>query len=279
MFDWLLSAKFIVAFALALLWLLESFFPAAPAGAQRVRHAVRNLTLGALNAGLTALLLAGLIVAVANWTAAAQVGLLPLLPLPPLAATVLAIVLLDGGMYGWHRANHAVPLLWRLHRVHHSDLAMDATSAVRFHAGEILLSGLLRAALIPVLGLSSKQILLYDTLLLPVILFHHSNVHLPEQVDRILRVVLTTPALHRVHHARIRSEADSNYGSIFSGWDRLLQTLRVRHTRVDFGVDGFDSESQQTVSGLLQMPFTNASSATRVWSSVAPVPVKPPRLQ
>ena len=196
--DSLLSSKFIIVFAFVLLWAAESFFPFAPGRTHRIQHAARNLSLGAINALVTALLSAFLLVVVASWAETSHVGLLRLLNLPSLVATLLAILLLDVWMYLWHRANHELPFLWRFHRMHHSDTEMDVTSAVRFHAGEMLLSGLLRAALIPLLGLSIQHILLYDALLLPVIFFHHSNINLPEHIDRILRVVVATPALHRV---------------------------------------------------------------------------------
>ena len=274
-FDSLPSSKFIIVCAFVLLWALESLFPWAQSRTHRLRHAFRNLTLGAFNALVTALLTAVLLVIVANWVEASQVGLLHILNLPPLVATLLAILLLDGWMYGWHRANHLLPFLWRFHRVHHSDIEMDVTSAVRFHAGEIMISGLLRAALIPVLGLSIQQVLLYDALLLPVIFFHHSNVNLPESIDRILRVVLATPALHRVHHSRLMSEANNNYGSIFSCWDRLAKSFRLRMdgTRVEFGVNGLDDH--QSLPGLLQTPFIDASSAKADWSLAALAPAKP----
>ncbi|MBS1807663.1 MAG: sterol desaturase family protein [Acidobacteria bacterium] len=281
MLDLLQSSKFIVVIAFVLLWVLERVFPAASDNALRLRHDFRNLTLGAINAGLSALLLASLLVFTAKWTATSQIGLLNKLSVSPLLSTLLAIILLDGWMYCWHRANHVVPFLWRFHRVHHSDLEMDASTAIRFHAGEIVMSGLLRVALIPMLGLSLKHLLLYDALLLPVILFHHSNVNLPERLDRWLRLLITTPALHRVHHSRRMIEANSNYGSIFSFWDRLWRTFQLRSdgSPVDFGVKGLDSESQQTIRGLLQVPFTNASSATTAWTPAAPVPAKSPRLR
>lgn len=268
------SSKIIIVLAFVLIWVLESLFPWAQGRTHRLRHAFRNLTLGAFNAFITALLTAFLLVIVAHWAEASHLGLLRLLPLPPLVATLLAILLLDGWMYGWHRANHELPLLWRFHRVHHSDTEMDVTSAVRFHAGEILISGLLRAAIIPILGLSIQQILLYDALLLPVIFFHHSNINLPETFDRILRTVITTPALHRVHHSRVMSEANNNYSSLFSWWDRLAKTFRLRRdgTRVEFGVTGLDEH--QSLSGLLQTPFIDASSAKAVWSLAALAPAK-----
>lgn len=277
-FDSLLSSKFIIVFAFVLLWAAESFFPFAQGRAYRLRHAFRNLSLGAINAIITALLTAFLLIIVASWAEAAQIGLLHRMNLPPLVSMVIAIALLDGWMYVWHRANHEWSFLWRFHRVHHSDTEMDVTSAVRFHAGEMLLSGLLRAALIPLLGLSIQQLLLYDALLLPVIFFHHSNINLPEGIDRILRVVLATPALHRVHHSRLMIEANNNYGSIFSWWDRLARTFCLRRdgTRVAFGVNGLDD--YQTLSGLLRTPFITASSARADGSAASPVLAKQPKL-
>lgn len=253
-----LSAKFIIVFAFVLIWSAESFFPFVQGRAHRLRHAFRNLSLGAINALLTGLMMAFLLVGVAGWAEAANVGLLRIVPLSPPLATIAAILLLDAWMYVWHRANHVLPLLWCFHRVHHSDTEMDVTSAVRFHAGEILISGLLRAALIPVLGLSIGQILLYDALLLPIIFLHHSNIRLPEFVDRTLRVIFTTPAIHRVHHSRLMVEANSNYGSIFSFWDRLTRTFRLRsnESRVEFGVQGFEGEEWQSLRGLWLTPFS-----------------------
>jgi sterol desaturase/sphingolipid hydroxylase (fatty acid hydroxylase superfamily) len=259
--DWFQSSKFLIVLAFVLIWRAESLFPAVQGRAHRLRHAFRNLTLGAMNTLLTALLTALLLLAVASWAESANIGLLHFFALPAWLTTLLAIVLMDAWMYVWHRANHELPFLWRFHRVHHSDTEMDVTSAVRFHAGEILLSGLLRAALIPLLGLSINHVLLYDALLLPVIFFHHSNVNLPEFMDRMLRVIVTTPAIHRVHHSRLMSEANSNYGSIFSWWDRLARTFQLRRdgTRVVFGVNGLDE--YQSLPGLLRTPFITASSA------------------
>lgn len=279
MLDFFFSSKFMIVFALTVLWLWESYLPAAPGRIHRTWHAMRNLTLGGLNALLSAVLTAYLLVMVVEAAAAANFGLLRQLP-ASWPITMLALVLLDAWMYVWHRANHEWSLLWRFHRVHHCDPAMDVTTAVRFHAGEIVLSGLLRLLVVPLLGLSIEQVLLYDAVLLPVIFFHHSNIALPERVDRMLRLVLTTPALHRVHHSRLPVETNSNYSSIFSWWDRLARTFRLRRDRtpVAFGLDGFDSAAQQSLIGLCRMPFTSATSATRAWSLAAHVPAKQPRL-
>ena len=272
MTDLLLSSKFIVAGLFVLLWVAETIFPYAQGRAHRLRHAARNLTLTAVNALVTGLLAAFLLFNVANWSEASNFGLLRLVSLPPPVATVAAIVLLDAWMYWWHRANHELPFLWCFHRVHHSDTEMDVTSAMRFHTGEILLSGLLRAAIIPLLGVSLPQVLLYDALMLPVILLHHSNVNIPEYVDRIMRLVVTTPAIHRVHHSRLMFEANSNYGTIFSWWDRLARTFRLRRdgTRVELGVQGFEGEEWQSLRGLSLTPFSVDEYFTPAYQKTGP---------
>ena len=193
-----------------------------------MRHAVRNLSLGLLNALALGLLAAPLITQVALRSEEAGFGLLRLFPLPPMVATIGAILLFDGWMYLWHRANHTIPFLWSLHRIHHADREMDVTTAVRFHTGEALISLGLRLLLVVMLGLSLPQILLYDTLLIVVIFLHHSNINFPIWLDQFLRIVITTPALHRVHHSVITSETNSNFGSVFSFWDRIANTFRLR---------------------------------------------------
>jgi sterol desaturase/sphingolipid hydroxylase (fatty acid hydroxylase superfamily) len=217
----------------------------------------RNLTLGLLNTALLALLAAPLIAQVAVWAEENRFGLLRLPDTPSMIAIVAAILLFDAWMYLWHRANHELGFLWRFHRVHHSDPEMDATTAVRFHTGEILISSALRLAVIPLLGITIGQLLAYEMLMLPVILFHHSNVRFPEKVDRWLRLVIVTPAVHRVHHSRLRMETDSNYSSVFSFWDRIAGTFRLRRDGrpVNFGLDEYDGEEWQRLSGLIVMPF------------------------
>jgi sterol desaturase/sphingolipid hydroxylase (fatty acid hydroxylase superfamily) len=254
----------IAAFGLALLLALESWVPAASGRHHRFRHASRNLTLGLLNAGAMALLAAPLITQVGLWAENGGVGLLRLMNLPPLIATVTAILLFDVWMYLWHRANHELDFLWRFHRVHHSDSEMDATTATRFHTGEILISSALRLAVIPLLGITIHQLIVYEMLLLPVILFHHSNVRFPKRLDRWLRLVIVTPAIHRVHHSRVQSETDSNYSSVFSLWDRIAGSFQLRKNEqpVDFGLSEYDGEEWQRMSGLLTMPFISVGTAS-----------------
>jgi len=134
---------------------------------------------------------------------------------------------------------------------------MDATTAIRFHIGEILISSALRLALIPLLGITVNQLLVYEMLLLPVILFHHSNVRFPEWLDALLRLVIVTPAVHRVHHSRFWMETNSNYSSVFSFWDRIAGTFRLRRDGrpVNFGLDEYEGEEWQRITGMLVTPF------------------------
>jgi sterol desaturase/sphingolipid hydroxylase (fatty acid hydroxylase superfamily) len=251
---------------LILLMALESWLPAALDRHHRLRHAARNLALGSLNAALVALLAAPFLAQIASWAEENRVGLLRFVHVSPVMGGVLAILLFDAWMYLWHRANHQLSFLWRFHRVHHSDPEMDATTAVRFHTGEILISSALRLAVIPLLGITIFQLLFYEMLLLPVILFHHSNVRFPEKLDRLLRPIIVTPAIHRVHHSRLRTETDSNYSSIFSFWDRMAGTFRLRRDGrpVNFGLDEYDGEEWQRILGLMVMPFPPARSGSEV---------------
>jgi sterol desaturase/sphingolipid hydroxylase (fatty acid hydroxylase superfamily) len=246
---------------LALLWLLETWLPLFVDRPRRLLHAGRNLMIGALNLAMMALVFAAAVSAAAAWAEHHRFGLLHRIALPGWAALPLALVLFDAWMYAWHRANHRVPFLWRFHRMHHSDPNVDVTTALRFHAGEIALSSLLRLAVVPLLGIQLWQIVLYETILLPVIAFHHSNVALPERWDRLLRLVIVSPNMHRVHHSDWRPETDSNYSSIFSWWDRLFQTLRLRDDvrTLRYGLREFDGEEWQSPSGLLKTPLANVT--------------------
>jgi sterol desaturase/sphingolipid hydroxylase (fatty acid hydroxylase superfamily) len=241
---------------------LETWLPAAGDRHYRLRHASRNLSLGLLNALALAMLAAPLITNVAGWTVVSRFGLLNQLSLPPAISTVTAILLFDGWLYLLHRANHKLGFLWRFHRVHHSDPEMDSTTAVRFHAGEVLISSALRLAVIPLLGITLWQLLVYESLMAPVILFHHSNVNFPEKVDRWLRALIVSPAVHRVHHSRAQMETDSNYSIIFSFWDRIGGTFRLRKDGrpVNFGLAEYDREEWQRMSGLLTTPFRNSNT-------------------
>lgn len=242
------------------------FFREAPR--ERGRHALRNLLLGGLNAGLIALVFVGLWLTAAVWAQEHQFGLLNALQttgLPIWAHAVGAILLLDAWTYLWHRLNHIIPFFWRFHRVHHADAKMDVTTASRFHIGEIFFSSLLRIPLIVLLGLHFWELLVYETVMFAVVQFHHANIALPERVDRVLRVLIVTPAMHKVHHSRWQPETDSNYSSLFSFWDRVGRSFRLRKdlSALRLGLDELDASEVQTVTGMLKIPFSKFTQRGR----------------
>lgn len=247
----------IIATALALLWTLESVAPQFIDRRQRLSHNLHNLALGLLNAALLSVVFATALVAAAEWSALTGFGLLHRLTAPAWVEWPMAIILLDLWMYGWHVVNHKIPLLWRFHSVHHSDAEMDASSALRFHTGEIVLSAMARLAVLPLLGVTPIQLLGYEMILQPVILFHHSNVRVPAGVDRVLRCVIVTPWMHWVHHSRYRPETDSNYASVFSWWDRLFGSFRLREDpdTINLGLDGYSPDEWRRLDGMLMSPF------------------------
>lgn len=252
---------------LVILWLAESyrpFFANFTDTRERLRHDVRNLAWGAVNAALGAAALALAFVQLDAWSEKQQQGILRQFALPDWLALVLAVVLLDFWTYWWHRLNHALPFLWRFHRTHHSDVAMDVSSGVRFHTSEIFFSWVMRLAVLPALGVSLVQLATYEALLLPVVLFHHSNLKLPRWLDFGLLAIVVTPAMHRVHHSREVTETNSNYGSLLPWWDWLFGSLRLRRDveNITYGLDEFGDPRWQTLRGMLRTPLGDAGLAT-----------------
>ncbi len=247
--------------AFALLWLWESRAPYFPVDG-RVRHAARNLAVALLNTVLAALVFAAATVAAAEYARRTGTGLLYWVSFNGVALSepwriALALPALDLWTYWWHRANHVVPLLWRFHRTHHSDPAMDVSTATRFHFGEIAISSFARAAVVLLVGVPLGAIVLFDFVLLLSTQFQHSNIALPAAADRLLRLALVSPNMHKVHHSEVRAEMDSNYTSVLSVWDRLFGTYHGSDDCKDirFGVPGLDAERFQTLRGLLWTPF------------------------
>jgi sterol desaturase/sphingolipid hydroxylase (fatty acid hydroxylase superfamily) len=247
---------------LAALFALEGLIPFYDQAEGRWSHAARNLGF-ALMAGLVGALMAPLILTSIALAQTRGWGLLNAIEMPAAVALVAGILLFDLWMYVWHRANHEMPLLWRFHRVHHTDPRMDSTTAFRFHPGEIALSTLLNAVVILALGLGLATLILYKSLMVVVILLHHSNIRLPEAWDRRLRLLVVPPSMHRVHHSEIARETNSNYGTIFSFWDRLFGSFRLRDdlARIRFGIGDFEGPQWQTPLQLLILPLRGKSRA------------------
>ncbi len=249
---------------------LHPFFDLFRERKERGFHLIRNLALGLLNSVVIAVVFAGLWVATAVWADEQGIGLLNVLRdtagLPGWAHAMGAVLLLDVWTYLWHRMNHRAPFLWRFHRVHHADAQMDVTTASRFHVGEIMLSSALRIPLIVLIGAYAWELVLYETLMFAVVQFHHANLALSPRLDWVLRLVIVTPAMHKVHHSRYQPETDSNYSSLFSWWDRLFRSFRLRThlEEIELGLDAFDKPEDATLGGLMRMPLrpTKASRSS-----------------
>jgi len=196
-----------------------------------------NLGLAALNGALGFALAAVFPVGAALWAEGEDVGLFRWLDVPEGPALALAILLLDLGVYWQHRWMHALPWLWRLHRLHHRDEAMDLTTGVRFHPGEIMVSGLYKAAFVVALGASPLAAFAFEIWLAAASLWEHANLRLPANVDRRLRYLIVTPAMHLVHHGCRRTDTDSNFGFSTSLWDRLFGSYRETSTSERLGCE------------------------------------------
>lgn len=192
-------------------------------------------------------------------------GLLKQLKLPLSIETVFAVLLLDYTLYAWHYLTHRVPVLWRIHLVHHVDLDMDASTGIRFHAAELLISVLFRIAQIRIIGVSPLAFTAWQTLLLPSVLFHHSNVELPVAWERKLSRLIVTPRLHETHHSTRREETDSNWSSGLTVWDWLHGTLRRDATQdtTVIGVPAFRTPDDVTLGKIAALPFVEQPDSWR----------------
>lgn len=186
-------------------------------------------------------------------------GLFNALDIPLWLAVLLSILLLDLAIYLQHVLFHAVPGLWRLHRMHHADLEFDVTTGLRFHPVEIVLSMVIKLAVVAALGAPAVAVLLFEVLLNATALFNHANIRLPTGVDRVLRWVMVTPDMHRVHHSVIPAETNSNFGFNLPWWDRLLGTYRAQpkagHEGMTIGIEQFRTPRDLWLDRMLVQPL------------------------
>lgn len=243
----------------------------APRRAMTARRAIR----WASNLGLVVLssIAVPLVLPIASLVVAALAvdrgwGLFNNVDWPYALTFVLSVVLLDFVIYLQHVLFHAVPILWRLHRVHHSDVDLDASSGVRFHVAEIVLSMVIKIAAIVTLGPPVLAVLVFEVLLNGTSLFNHANIKLPLRVDAVLRWFIVTPDMHRVHHSVIRRETDSNFGFNLSIWDRICGTYRAQpeagHDGMTIGIEEFREEREQWLDRLLLQPFRKSQKKSEV---------------
>jgi sterol desaturase/sphingolipid hydroxylase (fatty acid hydroxylase superfamily) len=218
-----------------LLW--EGFRPRRSLVRPRQERWRTNLGLTLLNTVLVRVTVGGVAYTAAVFAADQGVGLLHWRPLPAWAAAAVTLLVLDFAIYLQHVLFHALPVLWRLHRMHHADLDIDATTGLRFHPLEILLSLGFKAAVVVLLGAVPWAVVAFEVLLNAASVFNHGNVALPERLDRWLRWIVVTPDMHRVHHSTCVVETNSNFGFSVSWWDRLCGTYRAQPTLGHLGMD------------------------------------------
>jgi sterol desaturase/sphingolipid hydroxylase (fatty acid hydroxylase superfamily) len=237
--------------------LLEGRRPLRRAVEPRPRRVARNLGIAGLALAVLNLLQAPLLVPVAGWARREHVGLLNWVTLPRAVEVAAAMVLLDYTLWHWHRLTHRVPILWRFHLVHHVDLDMDASTALRFHFGEMALSVPYRLAQVVVIGADPFAASLWQVLTAASILFHHSNLRLPAGLEQVLVRLIVTPRMHGIHHSDYENETNSNWSSLLSAWDYLHGTLvlSVPQRAVAIGVPTYRDPRELTLGKILALPF------------------------
>ena len=251
-----------LSFFLAILILMaiwELFAPRRPLSTSKRVRWYSNLSFAFIDTLALRLLLPVQAVGVAIFIERHGWGILNSVTLPKWAGIVLGILGLDFVIYLQHAMFHAIPAFWCLHRVHHTDLDFDVTTGVRFHPIEILLSMGIKMAAVIVLGASALSVILFEVLLNATSMFNHGNVRLPGRIDRVFRLFVVTPEMHRVHHSVVIQEHNSNFGFNFPWWDRLLGTYQDQpargHEGMTIGLSQFREPKRLTLPWLLLLPF------------------------
>jgi sterol desaturase/sphingolipid hydroxylase (fatty acid hydroxylase superfamily) len=248
-----------------LLW-LEHRRPLRRAVEPKLRRSARNLAVAAVSALALQVTERPLIAPLAGLVSRRRWGILKKLSLADWLEAPLAVALLDYTLYLWHVLMHRAPWLWRLHLPHHVDLDLDASTALRFHFSELVVSVAWRAGQVALIGVSPRAYSAWQRLLMFSILFHHSNVDLPIELERWLCRIIVTPRLHGIHHSMIRDETDSNWSSGLTLWDWLHRTLRrdVPQQAITIGVPAYRRSEEVVLSKIIVMPFVSQRPAWRL---------------
>jgi len=218
---------------------------------------IHNAAMAAITAAITAALQKPLV------GRARHRGLLRRMNLPKPIRFIASILLLDYTLWWWHRLNHVAPPLWRFHLVHHIDRDLDVSTALRFHFGEMGLAAFFRAAQVRILGVDPDALVWWQRMLLVSILFHHSNLRLPENVERELVRFIVTPRMHGIHHSQIEAETNSNWSSLFSWWDMLHGTFIYDEPQPVIGAPGWEDAEEPGLGSLLAIPFRRTPAPPR----------------
>jgi sterol desaturase/sphingolipid hydroxylase (fatty acid hydroxylase superfamily) len=246
----------LVCVFLALLW-LQWRFPLRRQHFSALHRLVRNFVLSIPGFAIVRLAMLPIPLAVGMWAQNQHIGLLNWLGLPGWVALIATFLLMDYAYWWWHWANHMVPLFWRFHNVHHTDLDLDVSTAARFHFGEMIFSVGFLSVAVMVLGIAPIMLLVFFITFETATLFHHSNWRLPIGLERALNLIIVTPRMHGIHHSIVQRETNSNWGTIFCWWDKLHRSLRrdVPQDAVTIGVAAYRDEQELTLGKLFALPF------------------------
>ena len=238
--------------------LLELLAPYRQSSVSKAKRWINNLTLTLFNSLILYLVFAGAVVTTAVYVTTHQLGVLNMIELPSWVKLLATIAFMDFVLYIWHLLNHEVPLLWRFHRVHHSDLNMDVSTATRFHIGELAMGAIIKIALVFFLGASLAGVVIFESALVLCAQFHHSSVKVPAWLESFFWILFVPPSMHRTHHSVVIKERDTNYGTIFSTWDRWLGTLLtdVDQDQIRIGIGAYQKPDKLNLQHLLAMPAT-----------------------
>ena len=250
---------------LVLLFVIETKYKLRIRVQSRIKRIVINTVLALPAFALLRFMLIPTLVWLAFKNESLHFGLNYLYIFPSWIENIIAFILLDYAIYWWHIILHKMPLMWRFHLVHHTDLDLDVTTAFRFHFGEMFGSVIYRGAAVLLIGASPLIILIYEIIFEAETQFHHSNTKLPLHFEKMLNKIIVTPRMHGIHHSVIKHETNSNYSTIFSFWDRMHKTIRlnIQQNEIVIGVPSYNNEYELTVDKLLKLPFTKI----REWSS------------
>ena len=242
---------------LALLLLAELVWPFRRPVESRWRRYAINFFITGSNTLILSVLLGGLIVSIYHSFELDRIGLLFRLGIEGWWNVALTVVFLDGVTYFWHRAYHGLPLMWRMHRVHHSDRDLDVTTSGRFHLTEMALSAVFRLGVIALWGASVAGIVIFEIIFGLLNQLEHSNLRIPEPLETWLRSIIVTPDMHRIHHSQELAHTNSNYSTIFSWWDRLFRTYRFgdEQRTLTIGLPEYQRPQDVMVGNVLTMPF------------------------
>ncbi|MFC1534266.1 sterol desaturase family protein [Thermodesulfobacteriota bacterium] len=237
---------------------LELLAPYRLSSVSKVKRWINNLALALFNSIVINLIFSAAIAGTATYVQIHKLGILNMIPAPIWLKILFTVAFMDFILYIWHLLNHKMPFFWRFHRVHHSDLNMDVSSATRFHIGELAISAVIKISVIFFLGADLLGVIIFESAVVLCAQFHHSCLKIPRWFENIFWIFFVPPSMHRIHHSVVIKERDSNYGTIFSFWDRIMETLitRVDQAGIRIGVGAYPKAEKLDFHQLLIMPFT-----------------------